>query len=113
MSAISPQPISKEKNVPKPRAIQPCLSITDSPPAFQTEVAHTAVIISMMIKAAKTMIWPMPRRFMVCPPCPRDERATKKTVPCIKGRPAHLQLAFMIYRKVTKKLGEHSAPSEG
>ena len=42
ISAIKPHPMTREKNVPRPRAIQPCLSITASPVAFHTEPAHTA-----------------------------------------------------------------------
>src|SRR6476661_6426770 len=81
--------MTREKNEPRPRAIQPCLSITASPVAFHTETAHTAVRISMMIKAAKRVAWPTLSRFMVAPFQPlADEQAKEIWVPCVEPRPS-------------------------
>lgn len=43
IKAISPHPTRSEKKVPRPSAIQPCLSITASPLAFHTDIAQTPV----------------------------------------------------------------------
>ena len=40
ISAIKPHPMTREKNVPRPKAIQPCLSITASPLAFRIHFEH-------------------------------------------------------------------------
>ena len=62
---MSPQPIRREKKVPSPKAIQPCLLISMSPTEFQAVTAQIPLRMSRKIRRAKRAIWLMLKRFMV------------------------------------------------
>lgn len=65
ISAINPHPIRREKKVPRPSAIQPCLLISMPLVRFQTEMAQITAAAHIKRRTARRISWPTLMRFII------------------------------------------------